>query len=146
VCLCDFRRAAGVVCVFRDEQGFQDEIAQTRLFKSRIGRFKYCRFSGVLIFQAAMPDHWWFRDGCELRERRKKAGLTQRQVAAWLWVTQSFVAQMETGKRPIPRGFWGDRNFHEELFLLFADLDADPNDPEVHDVVDHVPAPRGPYG
>jgi DNA-binding XRE family transcriptional regulator len=81
-------------------------------------------------------------DRRELRQQRKRHGLTQRQVAAWLGVKQPFVAQIEAGTRPIPtRERWHD--YRPELDDLFASLARDRDDPEIRAKIG--PAPRGPY-
>jgi transcriptional regulator with XRE-family HTH domain len=81
-------------------------------------------------------------DGRELREERKRLGLTQRQVADHLGVSQQFVSQMERGVRPIPtRAQWsGDvelESIEERLSFFLKDIAA--GDDSV------TPAPRGPY-
>lgn len=44
-------------------------------------------------------------DRVDLRQIRKRNGLTQTQLAKLLETTQSFVAKMETGKRSLPRAY-----------------------------------------
>jgi transcriptional regulator with XRE-family HTH domain len=92
-------------------------------------------------------------DGRRLRELRARAGLTQRQVAAWLGVSQPFVSQLEAGESAFtPWAEWYDR-----MVALFAAFDLRSDDParlrEWRDAILaenasrllDVPAPRGPY-
>lgn len=95
----------------------------------------------MLIFRAV--------DGRELRDRRLRFGLTQQQVADWLGVSQVFVQQMETGKRPIPTQRQMDRRRPEQdaietqLDVLFAGLAKDPDDSGIRSLIGY--ARRRPY-
>ncbi len=85
-------------------------------------------------------------NGVEMRASRKARRLTQEQLANLLRVSQSMVAQMEAGTRPIPAREREiaqdvvDPSISEELHEIFAISEEELRE-EVGDA-----APRGPYG
>ena len=80
--------------------------------------------------------------GDELREVRKRAGLTLKQTAAALDLSGksgfSFVSEMERGERPVPLDLI-------DRIIGLEPLDGEPDSGDVERARE-VAAPRGPYG